>query len=124
MIGRHDEWRDHLALLAVFQSTPANMARFVGRQAPPFTMLCDPDETLYATYGVEASLAGYLAPINAARLATAAAKGFVPNTVMEGKKTRLPADFLIDEGGVIRDAYYAPVISEHLPYARVEAFLR
>jgi hypothetical protein len=42
----------------------------------------------------------------------------------DGTKTRLPGDFLIDEQGVLRDVFYGRDIAEHLPFERVEAFLR
>ncbi len=102
-----------LQVVAVFQSPASSISEYVGKQAPPFPLLCDPEERLYELYGLESSLAGFMSPANAGNLARASAKGFLPGR-MEGTKTRLPADFLIDERGVIQRALYARVIGEHM----------
>lgn len=122
-IQRFGDW-PKLTLLAVFQSEPGAMAEFVGQQEPPFPLLCDPREEIYARYGLEASLKGYLAPSNAAMLAKAAAKGYRPSSRMDGTKTRLPADFFIDAEGIVQRAFYAKTIAEHIPFEEVETFAR
>ena len=80
------------------------------------------NERLYGLFGLESSLRGYAHPTNVGALAQAARHGFVPSPKMDGTKTRLPADFLIDEEGLIRDVFYADVISAHIPFERVERF--
>jgi peroxiredoxin len=123
LIQRYDELtaRD-LRVLAVFQSPPASIARYVGEQEPPFPLLCDPEERLYGLYGLEHGLGAYVSPRNAPALTMATAKGFLPGK-MEGTKTRIPADFLIDPEGVIQDVFYGSVIADHIPFERVERFL-
>lgn len=124
MIARHDHYEAMgLRVLAVFQSTPASIAQYVGKQAPPFPLLCDPDEALYALYGLSHSKLGMMHPANAVGLARAASQGFLPGA-MDGTVDRLPADFLLDADSKIVDAYYAKRIGEHIPFERVEAFLR
>lgn len=124
MIQRHDAWQAKgLSIVAVFQAPVDEVAANVGEQNAPFPIVCDPDEKLYALYGVEASLAGFLSPKNIPLAAEALKAGFGPGT-MHGTKTRLPADFLIDEQGTVRESFYAPVIGEHIPFERVDAFLR
>ena len=112
-----------LKLLAVFQSPADSIADYVGRQSPPFPLLSDPTETLYKAYGLGASSLGFLAPQNGILLAKAASLGFIPGR-MEGTKTRVPGDFLIDEEGVLRDVFYGKIISDHIPMSRVEQFLQ
>ena len=111
-----------LSVIAVFQSTPESMAEHVGRQVPPFPLVPDPEEKLYALYGVETSLAAYVSPRNLGRLARAVGKGFLPGKP-EGSATRVPADFLIDSDNTIRRAFYGKVIADHIPFEDVHAFL-
>jgi peroxiredoxin len=121
-----ERWPDlascDLQLVAVFQSTPESIGRYVGRQEPPFPIICDPEEQLYRLYGVEHSLKALLAPSNVPLGIKAAARGFLPGR-MDGTKSRVPADFLIDREGVIVDAFYGDTIGEHIPFARVMDFL-
>lgn len=124
MIQRYPDWdAQRLAIVAVFQAPGDEVATHVGEQNAPFPIVCDPDEHLYRLYGLEASLAGYLSPKNMPLLAEALKEGFRPGP-MHGTKTRLPADFLIDENGVVVDAFYAGHIGDHIPFERVDAFLR
>ncbi len=121
MIERFGDWPG-LTLLAVFQSPPEMMQKYVGTQSPPFPLLSDPDEQIYARYGLESSLRGWVAPSNAGVLARAAAKGFRPSSDMDGTKTRLPADFFIDADGVLRRCFYAKTVAEHIPFEEVDTF--
>ncbi|MBK7973477.1 MAG: AhpC/TSA family protein [Deltaproteobacteria bacterium] len=77
---------------------------------------------LYELYGLESGLAAFASPKNLGRMARATAAGFGPGR-MEGTKTRIPGDFLIDEGGVIHDLFYGEVIADHIPFERVDAFV-
>jgi len=123
MITRHQAYEDAgLRILAVFQSTPKSIAQYVGKQAPPFPLLCDPEESLYALYGLSHSKMGLLHPANAVGLAQAATKGFVPGK-QDGTVDRLPADFLLGPDLKIEDAHYAKRIGEHIPFERLDAFL-
>ncbi len=123
MIQRHESYRARgLQVLAVFQSPADKMKEYVGKQAPPFPLIADPDEGLYARYGLGKSLLGFAAPRNLAKAMEAARAGFMPG-VPDGTVTRLPADFLIDPSGVIHEVFYAPEIGEHIPFERVEAFV-
>lgn len=123
MIQRHESYRSRgLQVLAVFQSPAAKMKEYVGQQAPPFPLIADPEEGLYARYGLGRSMLGFAAPRNLAKAVEAARAGFLPG-VPDGTVTRLPADFLIDSSGVIQEVFYAPEIGEHIPFERVEAFI-
>lgn len=48
-------------------------------------------------------------------------KGYMPHR-MDGGLTVMPADFLIDENGVIQTAYYGKDAGDHLPFSRIKAF--
>jgi hypothetical protein len=51
------------------------------------------------------------------------AKGYVPSSP-KGSLTTMPADFLIDEHGIIRAAHYGEDEGDHLPFDEVRAFSR
>ena len=111
-----------LQKLAVFESDADSIAAHVGQQAPPFPLLADPQEKLYALLGAQSSWAGFIHPGNVALLAQAARAGFLPGK-MEGTKSRLPMDLLVDQNGVIRALFRASKIGDHIPFATVTAFL-
>ena len=124
MIQRYDGWeKQGLKIVAVFQAPVEEVASNVGEQNAPFPIVCDPDENLYRLYGLEASLGGYLSPKNLPLMAEALKEGFLPRT-MHGTKTRLPADFLIDATGKIVETFYAETIGDHIPFERIDAFLK
>lgn len=123
IIQRYDQWNSKgLQIVAVFQAPVEDVESNLGEQNAPFPIVCDPEEELYKLYGLEASLAGYLAPANLPVLASATMKGYMHGAI-HGTVTRMPADFLIDEQGIIRDLSYARIASEGLDFARVDAFL-
>jgi hypothetical protein len=63
---------------------------------------------------------GYLKGIPTAMIGML--KGFLP-AKMEGDLAMIPADFLIDEKGVIQTAYYGINIGDHLSIEQIWTFL-
>jgi peroxiredoxin len=122
VIQRHAEFeRQGVALLAVFQSPPDRIAQYVGRQAPPFPLVSDPDLELYARYHVVPRTWGMFAPRAMGAAIRALRNGFRPGPT-DGPKAMIPADFLIDPEGLLWDVYYGKAISDHIPFPRVSAF--
>ena len=112
-----------LQMVAVFQSPTKSILRYVGKQEAPFPIVPDPDHKLYKQYGVEGSWMGYAKGLaKVGKVADALGRGFMPGK-MEGDKNMVPADFLIDENGVIHTAYYGKDISDHLDLQTIQAFL-
>lgn len=99
------------ALAIVFQSSPERLSAFAQRQAPGAVLLGDPEGRVYASYGVEASLAGYLAPGNLPVIFRAIRQGY-GHGAFEGRETQQPAAFVIDGAGVIRHAHYGRTITD------------
>lgn len=115
---------DGLSVIAFFQSPAESILAEVGRQQPPFPIIADPEKEVYAAYGIERSGAA-VARAAVRRMSDAAAalaKGFVPSKA-NGELALIPADFLIDEELIIREAYYGADIGDHLPFERIRAFL-
>ena len=125
LIQQHERFaRGGLRMLAVFHSPSDSIRKYVGKQDTPFPIVGDPDKTLYARYGVESSLKA-VARAAITRLADAGramSTGFLPGSI-DGDKALVPADFLIDEAGTVRVAYYGRDIGDHLPLERIESFL-
>lgn len=113
-----------LDILAVFQSPEVKIRQYVGKQHPPFSIVPDPDRTLYSTYRLETSWLGMLKAMifRMGDMMKAFGKGFGPGT-MEGEKNRLPADFLIGPDGTIIEAYYGKDIGDHMPFETIERLL-
>ncbi len=113
------------AIVAIFDSPLDNLARHARRHAAPFPILADEAGRFYPLYGIERSLAGVLKGMffRAPTLLGAMAKGYVPTT-FKGSVTTMPADFLIDEQGIIQAAHYGEDEGDHLPLELVRAFSR
>ncbi|WP_224703834.1 peroxiredoxin family protein [Devosia aquimaris] len=124
MIGRHPEWVARgLSVVAVFQSSAADIAQHVGRQDAPFPIVPDPAMQHYKRYGVETSWLGFLkAGLRPGALMEAFSRGYLP-AMFNGPLNRVPADFLIDENGRLVRCYYGADVGDHLPMAEIEAFV-
>lgn len=122
---RAPEWQARgLDLVAVFQSPRESILEYAGSEPRPFAILPDPGRGLYRQYGVEGSWGGFLkAGLQVGKLAAAMKEGFMPGK-MEGDINMVPADFIIDEEGRVRVAYYGRDISDHLPEDVIEQHLR
>ena len=124
MRERFEDWSAKgLQIVAVFQSPAEQVARYVGKQEPPFPLVCDPQELLYRDFALQTSLAGFLSPATAPKLVQATKLGYLPG-VPDGSKTRIPGDFLIDEQGLLADVFYGKDIGDHIGFERIDAFLR
>lgn len=111
-----------LDIVAVFASPPEEVKHFVTRHPRPFRVAAEPTMRAYETYGVERSLWRKLKAI-VTRIPTAI-KG-LRMVGLAGLNTNnvMPADFLINERGVIVEAYYGRDAGDHIPIARIELFL-
>lgn len=128
-IAEEIEWlnknplRKNLTKIAIFQSPEANIDIGVGKQKPPFPIIADPEMKLYKEYGVTHSLFAVLDfSISTMRRMKEGKKRFGPPSP-DGPVTRQPADFLINEQGIIVDVFYAKKISQHIPLENIDAFI-
>ena len=123
MVRRQADWAAQgLELLAVFQSSAAEIGRYVGRQDAPFPIIPDAPMTHYRRFGVETSWGGFFkASLRLDLVVKALARGYVP-TSFSGPLNRVPADFLIDEAGRLVRCYYGADAGDHLPLAEIDAF--
>ena len=124
MRQRWPKWHEAgLEILAIFQSDLPTMRQYVARQEPEFPLLCDPDEATYGPYGLGAAWSAMLSPAVMVKMGRAMSLGYKPGKT-HGTKNRIPGDFLIGADGRIADLFHGRDIGEHIPFERVEAFIR
>ena len=112
-----------LEMLAFFQSPRESILKYVGKQDTPFPIIADPNREVYDLYRVESSLKGYLKGLKKTSAFSEARKLGFKGGKAEGKKTLIPADFLIGPDLRIEVAYYGKDIGDHLPIEEIERFL-
>lgn len=124
LVSHYDELGNNFGIVAIFDSPLVNLQRYAERHHAPLPILADEHNSYYREYGIERSLAGTLkgpALHMPSVLYATVVKGYWP-THFGGKLTTMPADFLIDEGRVIRTAYYGKDEGDHLSFKQVKAF--
>lgn len=126
-IQRYNQWHmQGLEIVAVFESPETNMSQYVGRQEAPFPLIADPQADLYDLYGVEVSeekVQATMADTNTQKfVAEAAAEGFALIPEEGSNFYRIPAEFLIDDNGIIQVAHYGQLVTDHLPLDVIDRF--
>ncbi len=123
LVTRFSEFEAGFTIVAIFDSPLDNLRRHSERHGAPFPVLADEDGSAYRSYAIEHSMAGMIKGmvLRAPTLVRAMSRGYVP-LVIKGDMTTLPADFLIDEAGVIQAAYYGGDEGDHLPFDQIAAF--
>lgn len=125
LISDYEEFKSHkFKLIALFQSTEEDILNNVGNQKSPFPIIADPKLSQYKKFKIEKSIFAYIkGGIKLKLLLEASKNGFNIGKSM-GPKTTIPADFLVDENGVIKYAYYGKDISDHLDLDIVKDFAK
>ncbi|MBK8172854.1 MAG: AhpC/TSA family protein [Sandaracinaceae bacterium] len=125
LVQRFSELGGRASIVAVFDSPLENLQRHAQRHAAPFPILADETGGAYRAYAIERSLSGTLMGMTrrAPTLLRAMARGYVP-TSLKGSFITMPADFLIDEAGVVQTAYYGRDEGDHLAFDVAVRFSR
>jgi len=113
LLRDHEEFRAAgLQVFVALQSTPASVKEGLAGFQVPFTVICDPEEKIFALYGVApGNLFGYLAPPVIMKAMKASRSGF-KHGKKEGKEMQLPAVFIVEGDGKIGYAYYGKNIGD------------
>lgn len=109
-------------IIAVYESSNKTLKDFLTETHVPFKVVGDPELKLYKKYGVEKSFWKMIGSVFQKEPMQAKKKGskmFSKNQKRDGNITRIPADFLIDETGIITTAYYGENIGDHLPLIEI-----
>lgn len=124
LVTHYQELDNSLTIVAVFDSSLENLQRHAEKHHAPFAILADRDNACFKLYQIEHSLPGMLKSM-LVRLPTLLdamiLKGYIPWHI-NGSITGMPADFLIDENGVIQTAYYGKDAGDHLAFSQIKAF--
>ncbi|MCA9706428.1 MAG: redoxin domain-containing protein [Myxococcales bacterium] len=110
-------------MLGVFQSPGRKLEGLVKRHDPPFKIVSDPKMELYVKYYLEASMRGVMGKDVRQALAGASKAGIPLVRPWDGTPHRIPADFLVDRHGMIKNAFYGENIAQHIPFEEVTDFL-
>lgn len=113
-------------MIHVFPSPGEAISRYAGKDNPKFPIIGDPDKKLYELYGLRKSILGLLTGFLKVRKLFRAFRvvGLIDSlTNNDSDMRQLPADFLIDENGIIQEAFYAKTVSDNLPIERIDTFL-
>ncbi|HVA54576.1 MAG TPA: redoxin domain-containing protein [Gammaproteobacteria bacterium] len=118
------EWRQRgLEIIAFFHSDDADILHYMARYPRPFIIIGDPNLEIYVKYGIERSLWAVLrgTMLHIHRMLRGMTKGPLPR--MSADQLLVPADFLIDERGLIQEVYYGRDIGDHIPITRIRTFI-
>lgn len=116
----------NLILLAVYESSAENMKKYLDGENPYAVMIPNPDESLYKRYAVDKSMGKVMKGMfrGAMSKMKKGKKLFKSDIKQDGNATRIGADFLIDEKGVVKNAYYGDYVGDHLPLAEILSFIQ
>lgn len=123
LVKRFDEFGGDFALIAIFNSSPENLARHTAGHHAPFPILADENKIFYNSFGIQYSWVGFLKGMMM-RLPTLLGgmlRGYLP-AEFNHRLSIMPADFLVDAKGVIQTAYYGQDEGDHLSFDEVKAF--
>ncbi len=118
-----------LRVFMLFHSPLETLIESMRTHQPPFVVLADESRAAYDAYGVESGVSGLLSPAFMARAMGGMLRGFAPSPWGESV-TGVPAQFLVNEAGVLRLARYGhhagdtPGPDELLRLPEVQALVR
>ena len=127
LLEQADYFKAHnLLVVAVYESTPTRLREYVADQPLPFTLIPNPDQSLYQRYGLEVSGSKALKSVLHGVMGKArqGQQLFAHPIEQDGNKNRIGADFLLDEQGTVAVAHYDRYIGDELPIADIQKFLR
>ncbi|PWK19430.1 peroxiredoxin [Arcicella aurantiaca] len=114
-----------IELIVIYESSNENLMKYATTEEIPFTLIADPNGTLYDTFGVTKSMAkvmkGFIFKGGKAA-ASEGTKAYKGNYEMDGSKSRLTAEFLINTDGTIANAHYAQYLNDNLPIEVIKNF--
>ncbi len=110
-----------LDIVVVFKSDRDDVLNFIARRPRPFRMVADPEGNAHQAFSVSSSMWG---KIKAMMLRMPAMMSGMRMVGMRGMATGnlMPADFLIDEQGMVVETYYGKDAGDHIPMERIELF--
>eukprot|EP00967_Tisochrysis_lutea_P045569 scaffold55314_cov35-Tisochrysis_lutea.AAC.2 len=131
MIRRAEMLRNAgLQIVCVFETTHAQLKKSINKSNVPFPILMDPNSIVYNSYGVRSSLAescisAYKQICIECSVLPVVCRGYGRCSTQHCSPkyvSRRPADFLIDERGIIVVAHHGGAGKAHLTWQSIHAF--
>lgn len=115
-----------IKIVAIFESSNENLQKHLSHYEVPFPVLSDKEGKYYKSYGLSKSLFGMFKGIvtRPIEMLKGISKGKKLLGEIDGNITRMPADFLIDENGIIKELMYAKDEGEHMDLGVIEKFVK
>lgn len=126
LVTRYPELGTNFAAVVIFDSPLEHLRKSTEGHQAPFPILADESNVAYKAYQIEHSRAGVLKGMlfrMPSLLKAMLIHGYFP-TSFQGSLTTMPADFLVDEFGVVQKAYYGNDEGDHLPFEEIKAFAK
>ncbi|SHE89720.1 Peroxiredoxin [Seinonella peptonophila] len=129
LIQQYPNWQKQgLEVITFFESPQENIHAHVGSQQAPFALIADPKAEVYDRYYVETSvekIESIMKDKEKVRSLTAKAEaaGFALTHEAGSNFYRLPAEFLINENGVIDIAHYNQSVEDHLSFEVINQYV-
>ncbi|MFI5163819.1 MAG: peroxiredoxin family protein [Bacteroidia bacterium] len=122
LLEHYDTLKENgLVIISVYESGKETLTEYTTKEEVPFHMIPDPQLLLYKKFKVQKSWwKTFKGLFNHYRAKHATGeKLFKSNYKRDGHLNRIGADFLIDENGIIRSAYYGKFVGDHLPVEEI-----
>ncbi|NOR68857.1 MAG: redoxin domain-containing protein [Methylomarinum sp.] len=124
--SRWQELGENFTVIAVFDSSLQNLRKHAEKHEAPFFILADESGTYYQQFAIKHSVLGMLKGMifkMPTLLYAMLVKRYFPSSI-NGSMTTLPADFLVDENGVIVTIYHGKDSGDHMPFEQLKEFSR
>lgn len=123
LIRYSEQLEQPLQIVIVYDSPLDNMQKFSIRNDSPLPILADGSSEVHKLYGVQYSQWKVLLSmlLNLPMLVSSMMKGAEAETV--GPMNGMPAEFLVDADGIIRDAWYSKSLTDRMPLSRIDDFV-
>jgi thioredoxin-dependent peroxiredoxin len=105
-------------VVLIYESDAATMRQYLVDKNLPFRFVADPQGELYDLFGLEKSfLKTMIGFVNGAGKKIREGQKLQTQEISreEAERTRITADFVLDENGVVERAYYGRYLGDHMP---------
>ncbi len=123
LIKEYDEMG--IEMIAFFESSQENMLKHLTHHKAPFSLISDKKSQFYHAYQINKSFFGMIKGMltRPLEMMRGVYYGKFPFTI-DGSMQRMPAEFLLDENGIIKLAYYAKDEGDHLDINVIKTFAK
>jgi peroxiredoxin len=109
----------NIEVIAVFESGNETLKSYLNDSPVPFAVISDPNLVLYKKYRTDKSIFKMMSTMFRKKPKAEMKQGEVlfngKKYKQDGSMIRIPADFIIDEKGIIKTAHYGKFIGDHIP---------